>query len=362
MGVHSLRRCSRCVLPASFPGITFDEEGVCNYCRTHTMPEVKDKASLEKILAQYRGKGKYDCVLMYSGGRDSSYAAYELVETYGMSPLLVTYDWGLMTPYAYQNWEMTANKLDLDHYIIRPNLRRTLSGIRKNVMAFLKKPRVHMFPLFTGPDKSMDVEIARLTKKLGIPLAITSGGGGYEKTLFKMGFFGIYGGGLMNTIKLGTKIAFEFIRNPRYINSSVIIGFRNFFYYLFARQHKIDIEWVKFYHYIQWNEDEIVSTIKKKLDWISPPDTELTWRTDDGTAPFYNYLHYKLAGFTENDTLRSIQIREGDITRDQGLRMVLNDNEPRYEGPFSIKAYCERIGIPYEYAVKVIESAPKYYE
>ncbi len=328
------------------------------------MPELLGEEALESIFLKYRGKGKkYDCILMYSGGRDSCYAAHQIVKKYMMKPLLVTFDWGMMTKFAQENWSRTKKILNVDHCVIRLNHQKILSDIQKNVHAFLKKPRVHMFPLFTGADKSMDVEISKLAKKLEIPLVISAGGGGYEKTLFKKGFFGIYGGSLLDILKLGTKISFEFIRNPRYFNSFFFTGFLNFFYYLFSRHRKVGVEYIHFYHYIKWNEDIIVSTIQKELEWVSPPNTDLTWRTDDGTAPFYNYIHLKLAGFTENDTLRSIQIREGDITREEGLQRAKKDNQPRYnEGNFSIKSYCDRIGVPYDYTIRTIESAPRYYD
>ena len=47
-------------------------------------------------------------------------------------------------------------------------------------------------------------------------------------------------------------------------------------------------------------------------------DSKTSWRIGDGTASFYNYIYYTIAGFTEHDTFRSNQIREGVISRDQG--------------------------------------------
>ncbi len=357
-----MKRCSKCILPASFPGIVFDSDGVCNYCHNHTLPPVHGEDEFEQLLSEFRGKGKYDCIMTYSGGRDSSFAVYQMVTKFNMNPLIVTYDWGMMTDYAKENWRITTEVLDLDHYIIVPNQERILSEIRMNVLAFLKKPRVQMFPLFTSADKSVDFVITKLAKKLEIPLVITSGGSGYENTIFKTGFFGVFERGLVNSMKLGTKIGFELFRNPRYINSSLVTGLYQFIHYFSASHRRIDVKYTSFYSYVRWNEATIVSTIKRKLDWVSPPGTDLTWRTDDGTAPFYNYIHYKLAGFSEHDTLRSVQIRENDISRKQGLEWANRDNIPRYEGVFSIRSYCELIGVPFDYTLKIIDSAPRYYE
>ena len=57
-------------------------------------------------------------------------------------------------------------------------------------------------------------------------------------------------------------------------------------------------------------------------DWEYAPDTTTSWRVGDGTAAFYNYVNYIMAGFTEHDTFRSNQIREGQISRDEALSLV----------------------------------------
>ena len=51
--------------------------------------------------------------------------------------------------------------------------------------------------------------------------------------------------------------------------------------------------------------------------WERAVDTSSTWRLGDATAPFYNYIYYTVAGFTEHDTFRSNQIREGGNIKDQ---------------------------------------------
>jgi glutamine---fructose-6-phosphate transaminase (isomerizing) len=60
-------------------------------------------------------------------------------------------------------------------------------------------------------------------------------------------------------------------------------------------------------------------------------DTNTPWRIGDGTSAFYNYIYYLVAGFTEHDTFRSNQIREGDISREEALRLVEDENRPRYQ-------------------------------
>ena len=73
---------------------------------------------------------------------------------------------------------------------------------------------------------------------------------------------------------------------------------------------------------------------------------------------FYNYVYYTVAGFTEHDTFRSNQIREGDLTREEALELVLEENRPRYP---NIKWYLDAVGVDFKEAIKVVNSIPKLY-
>ncbi|MDD3945615.1 MAG: hypothetical protein PHS38_13025, partial [Bacteroidales bacterium] len=87
-------------------------------------------------------------------------------------------------------------------------------------------------------------------------------------------------------------------------------------------------------------------------------DTNATWRIGDGTAAFYNYVNYIVAGFTEHDTFRSNQIREGQISRDNALKLVEDENRPRYQ---NIKWYLDTLGLDFERVIKVVNNIPKMY-
>ena len=80
-----MKRCARCVLPENYPGIEFDEAGVCNYCLAHKKWRYKGKEEWDKLLGSFRNSGeKYDCIAGVSGGRDSSYALYYLAKVCGL--------------------------------------------------------------------------------------------------------------------------------------------------------------------------------------------------------------------------------------------------------------------------------------
>jgi len=117
-----------------------------------------------------------------------------------------------------------------------------------------------------------------------------------------------------------------------------------------------------YYHifdYYRWDENEIEDLIINEYKWETAIDTKTTWRIGDGTAGFYNYIYYTIAGLSEYDTFRSNQVREGMLSRDKALELVNDENKPRYE---SIKWYLEIIGLDFETVIKRINQIPKLYE
>lgn len=112
------------------------------------------------------------------------------------------------------------------------------------------------------------------------------------------------------------------------------------------------------FDYKKWDENEINKTLINEYAWETAPDTQSTWRIGDGTAPLYNYIYFNVAGFTEHDTFRSNQIREKIITRDEALKLVLEENRPRYE---AIREYTQLVGVDFNQLMRVIHSIPKLY-
>lgn len=117
--------CSRCIYDERVASISFDVDGVCNYCRQvdtlreqyGTGTEVGEKKFadiVEEIKRAGRGK-KYDCVIGVSGGTDSSYMVY-LAKEWGLRPLAVHYDNTWNSAIATQNIRKVLSALDVDLY------------------------------------------------------------------------------------------------------------------------------------------------------------------------------------------------------------------------------------------------------
>jgi glucosamine--fructose-6-phosphate aminotransferase (isomerizing) len=356
------RHCTRCILPETMPFIEFDNEGVCNFCRNYSKLEFYGKGALEEAIAPFRSKnGAPDCIVGLSGGRDSTYALHYVKTVLKMNPVAYTYDWGMVTDLARRNISRVCGKLGIEHLLVSADIAKKREYIRKNVRAWLKRPSLGMIPLFMAGDKQYFYFAQQLKRQTGTKLVIL-GENMLERTDFKTGFakarpavdtHHVYTLPTIDKMRVAMFYGREYLLNPSYINASIFDTLFAFFCYYF-----IERSYINLYKYIPWNEKEIISTLREDYDWEIATDTTSTWRIGDATASFYNYIYLIMAGFTENDTFRSNQIREGIITREEALKLVEKENEPRYQ---SIQWYCDIIGSDFEGTIKRINMAPKLY-
>ena len=361
---REFRRCTSCVLPETMPFIQFDSKGVCNYCRNYAPSNVMGHDALEQLVAPHRsGSEKADCLVAFSGGRDSTYGLHYMKQVLGMNPIAYTYDWGMVTDLARRNAARICGKLGVEHIIVSANIKQKRGYIRKNVDAWLKRPALGMIPLFMAGDKQFYYYAHKLREQTGVSLMVFSAGNKLETTDFKTGFCGIPGGspkGLLTSLPLASKLHLvayylkQYLLNPSYINASIKDTLAAFYC-----SYVLPDDYVYLYHYIRWDEDEIMKTLRDEYDWEAASDTRATWRIGDGTASFYNYIYFTVAGFTEHDTFRSNQVREGIMTRDEAMQHLREENRPRYE---SIREYAHLIGLDFDDAMYVINAIPKLYD
>jgi glutamine---fructose-6-phosphate transaminase (isomerizing) len=361
--VSRLRRCTRCILPETFPFIQFDEQGVCNICRSHTPLIWKGRDALEEALTPYRRTDNQpDCLVPISGGRDSCYGLHYIKRTLGMNPVAYTYDWGMVTDLARRNISRMCGALGIEHVLVSADIKTKRKYIRQNVTAWLKRPALGTVPLFMAGDKQFFYYATMLKKQMDLGITLFSMNP-LERTDFKVGYCDIdeinqkqekhYSLSSFNQMRLGLYYGKEFLLNPAYFNSSLIDSA-----FAFISYYGISKDYTTLYEYEKWEEKKINSVLIGEYEWEVAKDTQSTWRIGDGTASFYNYIYYTMGGFCENDTFRSNQIREGMISREEALQIAERDNQPRYD---AIQWYCKTIGIDMIEALNRINSAPKLY-
>lgn len=135
-GKTDTKLCVRCVLPENFPGVHFNAEGVCNHCQI--APSSSElRANVERLHGEMvaaieanMGGRDYDCIVAYSGGKDSSYTLKALIENYGLKCLAVTVDNGFMSEQARVNSKAVTEALGVDYQLFAP-AQSFMSGMYK---------------------------------------------------------------------------------------------------------------------------------------------------------------------------------------------------------------------------------------
>ena len=356
-------RCTRCILPETMPFIEFDQSGVCNYCRNYRIRNnPKPKADLPQLLDRYRRMVGNDCIVPFSGGRDSSYALHLIVNELKMKPLAYTYDWGMVTDLGRRNISRMCSALGVENIIVAADIEEKRQNITKNIKAWLKSPHLGMISVFTAGDKHFFRYLEYIKKQTGIGLNLW-GVNPLEVTHFKAGFLGVppdfvtktvYNNGLRKQFKYHLKRFGVMLESPGYFNSSLWDTLLGEYYRAVAPKS----DYYEIYDYWQWNE-EIIDATLIRYDWEKAEDTNTTWRIGDGTAAFYNYIYRTVAGFSEHDTFRSNQIREGQITRKRALELVEDENRPRYG---NLKWYLDAVQLDFASTIGAINRIPRLYE
>ena len=120
----------KCILPETMPYINFDEEGICNYCKNYKKRnKPKPVEELFNLVKPYRKPGKInDCIVPFSGGRDSCYGLHLIVNELNMKPLTYTYDWGMVTDLGRRNISR-CSELGVENIIVAADI----SKKRKNI-------------------------------------------------------------------------------------------------------------------------------------------------------------------------------------------------------------------------------------
>jgi tRNA(Ile)-lysidine synthase TilS/MesJ len=276
----------------------------------------KGEYALRTLLDAYRNKGKkYDCIVPVSGGRDSAYVLYNMVEVYKMRTLAYNYDNGFASEQAKENLKNIRELLDVDFISIKSKKQTQKLCLINNIKAWARKPSSEPFPTFCYGCKHGYLggayKIARIMK---IPLIIL-GSSQMEESRFKEALGRYHKSYLIH-------LFIKFMRNPFYLNPKNICTylFLNVEFPLIMRNNSIKI--IQFFDYIEYDEKKMLSVVASKLNWKKDENLDASWRFDCQVHAIIDYMFRKKLGFTEKDEMYSLMIRNGKLTRAEALERI----------------------------------------
>jgi N-acetyl sugar amidotransferase len=330
-----MKYCRDCVTPNSRPRITFDKQGVCNACVNAKNKKEKidwNKRENEffeiinKIKKENQNRSDYDCIVPWSGGKDSTYIALRLKFEFGLNPLLVTFSPLIPNEIGSFNREIILQK-GFDNYFFRPDQR-------------VSKLLARRFFIERGnPKVAWDAGINSLPVRMAIKFNIRNI------------FYAEHGESEYGGLVLGEESQKK--RDEREVIEHLIgdypenwiskdISPKDLNSYKFPAEDEIKksrINVFYFSYFFKWSMIDNYRYVKKK---ISDFKTNVNGRTegtftnfdslDDKIDDIYYYMQYIKFGFGRAIRDASRYIQNDEMTRNEAVRLV-----KKYDGEFPKK-------------------------
>lgn len=189
-----------------------------------------------------------------------------------------------------------------------------------------------MVPVICIGCKIIWPEILKIAKENRVKLII-NGGNPYEYTSFKKKLLGVNVNLTLEKTYFSNIIGLinESFKNLRYLNPKFLpVTLKG---YLFSNQYALgsrilarNIKYMDLFHYLEWEEDTVLSRIKNELDWDYPKEYQTTWRFDCQISHLKDYMYLKTIFLTEKNDFYSKLIREEKISRDDALKRIELEN------------------------------------
>lgn len=339
--------CTRCVQDASVPGISFDQNGVCNFCHLQDKMEKvfpngdAGKQALNEIFDKVKKKGKgkkYDCVVGISGGRDSTYLLYCVVKLWGLRPLAVHFNDGFDNPVAGENMIKSTRKLGVELRTITSDWREA----KDLKIDFLKASTPD---LNLGTDLGIATSLYGVAAKEGIKHIIIGQSFRTEgvKPLSWSFFDGLY---LESVHKQFGSVP---LRKWAPTDPGFHLTPKTLFYYTALKGIKT-ITPMYYHDYIRKEADELITN---ELDWVYPGAHYF----DDLYHSLIKYVHRVKFNIDLNMNSDSALVRSGQMTREAALERA--HGVYSIEDPKVINLCIKRLGLSREEFDGFMELPPK---
>jgi len=336
---EGLKVCKRCVLPESKPDIWLNEEGICNICIEYnkTKDSAENTGLLEtdfiKMLNMYKANGEYDCMVMCSGGKDSTAALYYMKKRYKLNPLAFTFDHGFETEDALENVRNAVEILGVDHLFFKSDFMNEMFSaiLKRSSRAVICHPCSLWY---------MDLAF-KMAFRFNIPVIIagwTKGQSTRQPLMSRCGC-NIHQQEFISMGKATEEFLDDYLKdNPKYK------GFPASMEKVLLRAKKRQRCAVLSPHwFLPFGSETYVETIKKELKWKSPRLSYPSKTTNCYLNFISVYNSLKYFGYTHYHVEMAKLIREGLLSREEALqnlrinfdRQLLNDIAKKLDYTFT---------------------------
>ena len=336
--MKNITYCTRCTIPSTQEGVTFDEMGICTACisseeKMHIDWNKREKDLLEILKNAKSNSGNgYDCVLPISGGKDSFFQAHVLTQVYDVKPLAVTFSHNWFSETGFYNLQRCLEVFNLDHIQFTParNLVNKLARKSINVIGdscWHCHAGVGAFPL-------------QIATKFKIPLLVwgesiaeNDGREGYgcPKIKFDRDYF----------TKVSAKLTAEEMVDDN-------LSSKDLHPFSLPSYKEIDEAGVHGIHlgdYIFWDDERQTEWIRDTYGW-KETEMEGTYKGYKSAECIMSGMHdftcYLKRGYGRATVQTAVDVRNGLLTRKEGFELIKKHDQ---EIPEALDYYLEITGL-----------------
>tara|TARA_B100000686_G_scaffold347900_1_gene437673 strand:+ start:518 stop:1657 length:1140 start_codon:yes stop_codon:yes gene_type:complete len=331
-----IRFCKLCLTPDSRPRIEFDSLGVCNAClnaeeKNQIDWDIRREQFLRLVEESRPSKGPYDCIVPWSGGKDSSAIAYKLKFEFGLNPLLVTFSPLIPNDVGVHNREALI-RAGFDHLMIRPN-QNVSRHLARRFFIERANPKI-------GWDAGINSVPLQAAVNYKIPLVVYAEHGESE-----------YGGRVLSEehrkIRDMTEILEHLVGDYPGNWVDDVVKDEDLAPYMFPSKTEIEDVGVKaiyFSYFFRWSMYENYQYIRDRIEFHTNPAgrTDGTFNDfdslDDKIDNLYYYTQFIKFGFGRTIRDASRMIQNGQMTREEGLELAR-----KYDGEFPSNYHADHL-------------------
>lgn len=307
--------CARCILPEGYPGVTFDDEGVCSLCQEYTPKKLLGEKALWSAIAERPGT-KYDVLVPVSGGRDSTYVLYQAVKKFGKRVFALHFDNAFEDKQAENNFLEAVKRLGVDY---------TISTSR------------HAFPekiVEQAVKSALPFGLFDLTTNCCVACTYGFRSASYREAIARGIPSVLWGDSDEEAVSFFYRSnRAKYFFSPRFYNYILFLFYTILFQLEFWIPHSKffhfsaptpypgkEIQDFHFFDYVTWDRREIKRTIMEELGWSVPEGTVSTWRFGCKIYALANYCFKQTYGVSKSFDGFANMIRSGKMDREEALQ------------------------------------------
>lgn len=342
-----LKKCGSCLLPETYETIEFDTKGVCNVCRGKEVRDEKidwtsRKQKLDELIERHRGKHDYDCIIPFSGGKDSTYTLWYLMKEYKLKPLVVRFDHGFMRETLVENNTRTFKKLGVDVLNFTPNWRVT----KRLMLESLRRKGDFCWHCHTG----IFSYPMHMAVKFNVPLVFWGEPSSEYTAYYDYAEDEIE---QVDETRFNRFVNLGITAEDMYgmIKDDFDLDPRDLLPYTYPQMRdlkRLRYESVCLGSYIPWDVKANVEVIQRELGWKGDQVEGMPWeeypyeKIECFMQGMRDYIKYLKRGYSRVSQMVALDLRNGRISKEHGQELV-----DKYEGrkPPSLDIFLDYVGL-----------------